>query len=128
MSKAFAPILLMGKIRGLKSINCLWSTFNFLVNSSIRQYVLFGWLTGNSRLRLKKWSILQNGLIEDLSPAYSLINAVILGHTTTESAVLINDRRDGLDRGNLLEYLSKEVRGLNDRLIARTTKQLGAVT
>ena len=50
-----------------------------------------------------------------------------LGHATTESAVLINDRRDGLDRGNLLEYLSKEVRGLNDCLITRAMKQLGAV-
>jgi serine/threonine-protein kinase HipA len=89
--------------------------------------VLFGWLTGNSTLHLKKWSILQNGSIVELSPAYSLINSAILGYETTESALLINDRREGLDRGNLLEYLAKEVCGLNDRVIARAMKQLGAV-
>jgi serine/threonine-protein kinase HipA len=89
--------------------------------------VLFGWLTGNSTLHLKKWSILQNGSIVELSPAYSLINSAILGYDTTESALLINDRREGLDRGNLLEYLAKEVCGLNDRVIARAMKQLGAV-
>jgi hypothetical protein len=89
--------------------------------------VPFCWLTGNSRLHLKKWSILQKTIDRGLVARIHLINDVILGHTTTESAVLINNRRDGLDRGNLLEYLSKEVSGLNDWLIAHTMKQLGAV-
>jgi hypothetical protein len=78
-------------------------------------------------LHLKKWSILQKTIDRGLVARIHLINDVILGHTTTESAVLINNRRDGLDRGNLLEYLSKEVRGLNNRLIAYTMKPFGAV-
>jgi len=89
--------------------------------------VLFGWLTGNGTLHLKKWSLLQNGSIVELSPAYGLINSELLGSSTPESALLIDDRCDGLNRDNLLEYLGREVCGLNTRTIARVMDQLEAV-
>jgi len=89
--------------------------------------LLFGWLTGNSGLHLKKWSFLQNGSIVELSPAYGLINDAILSKNATESALLIDNRREGLDRQSLLNYLGEEVCELNPRMIARVMKQLKAV-
>ncbi|MFQ3223990.1 MAG: HipA-like protein [Lentimonas sp.] len=89
--------------------------------------VLFGWLTGNGALDLKKWSLLQNGSIVELSPAYGLINDAIMKPGTAESALLIGGRSEGLNRDGLLEYLGKEVCGLNDRTIARILDQLRAV-
>lgn len=89
--------------------------------------VLFGWLTGDSGLHLKKWSLLQNGLIVELSPAYGLMNHTIQGDTTIESALSVNDQREGLNRGCLLEYFGSEICGLNARMLERVMKQLGSV-
>ena len=89
--------------------------------------VLFGWLTGDSGLHLKKWGLLQNGTIIELSPAYGLMNHAISSPDTAESALSIWGKREGFDRDSLLEYLGKEICGLNDRIIARVMKQLGDV-
>ena len=91
------------------------------------QRVLFGWLTGNGNLHLSKWSLLQNGSIIELSPAYGMINTAILSDQTPESALSINGRRDGIEREDLLEYFAREVCGLNTRIIARAMKQLDSV-
>jgi serine/threonine-protein kinase HipA len=89
--------------------------------------VLFAWLVGDSSLHLKKWSLLQNGSIIELAPAYSLQNRAISARDTIETALSIQDRHVALDRECLLGYLAREICGLNDRIIARTVNQLGAV-
>jgi len=91
------------------------------------QRVLFGWLTGNGNLHLSKWSLLQNGSIIELSPAYGLVNSAILGDKTPESALRIDGRHDGIEAEHLLEYYAKEVCGLNTRMVTRVMNQLDAV-
>ncbi|CAA6678283.1 MULTISPECIES: type II toxin-antitoxin system HipA family toxin [unclassified Lentimonas] len=88
--------------------------------------VLFGWLTGNGGLDLKKWSLLQNGAFIELSPAYGLINSAILKEGAVESAVSVGGQNDHLGRDGLLEYFGGEVCGLNARMIARVMGQLEA--
>ena len=89
--------------------------------------VLFGWLSGNGGLHLKKWALLQNGNLIELSPAYGMMNHAISRKDASESALSLAGRRAGLDRDSLLEYLGQEVCGLNLRMIDRVLHQLEAV-
>ncbi|MDQ8196298.1 type II toxin-antitoxin system HipA family toxin [Coraliomargarita sp. SDUM461004] len=89
--------------------------------------VLFGWLAGDSGLHLKKWAFVQNARLIELSPAYGMMNYAIFGQDCVESALSINGRHEGLDRGSLLDYFAKEVCGLNTRIIDRVLNQLDAV-
>ncbi len=91
------------------------------------QRVLFGWVTGNAGLNLKKWALIQNGPLIELSPAYELLNDALHAQEGAESALSIDGQHDGLDRNCLLEYLGQAVCGLNPRVIARVMTQLSAV-
>jgi HipA-like protein len=88
---------------------------------------LFGWLTGNRGLHLKHWSLLQNGSIVELSPAYGLMNHSLWEQERIESALSIGGQCEGFDRTSLIEKLGKEVCGLNARIIGRVMKQLESV-
>ncbi|MGJ8641025.1 MAG: type II toxin-antitoxin system HipA family toxin [Opitutaceae bacterium] len=89
--------------------------------------VVFGWLTGNGSLHLKKWSLLQNGPIVELSPAYSLMNDALDGRNAAESALTIGGTRQDLDHSHLINHLGRDICGLDDRMINRVLKQLAAV-
>ena len=88
------------------------------------QRVLFCWVTGNGDMHLKNWSLLENGKLIELAPAYDLLNTRILTNDEEESALELDDRKTGFDRTLLIDYFGREVCGLNERMIEKTTQAL----
>ena len=91
------------------------------------QRVLFCWVTGNGDMHLKNWSLIENGLLVALAPAYDLISTKLLLDDDEESALSLDGRKRGFDRRLLVDYFGREICGLNDRMIAKTLDQLIAV-
>ena len=89
--------------------------------------VLFCWVTGNGDMHLKNWSLIENGNLIELAPAYDFLNTSLLIDDDEESALYLDDRKGGFDRALLIDYFGREVCGLNDRMIAKTVEQLTAV-
>lgn len=88
------------------------------------QRVLFCWVTGNGDMHLKNWSLLENGKLIELAPAYDLLNTRILTDDDEESALELDGRKTGFDRSLLIDYFGREICGLNDRMIEKTTQAL----
>lgn len=88
------------------------------------QRVLFCWITGNGDMHLKNWSLVENGPLIELAPAYDLLNTRILIEDEEESALALDDRKTGFDRKLLVDYFGREICGLNDRMIAKTLERL----
>ena len=88
------------------------------------QRVLFCWLTSNGDMHLKNWSLLENGKLIELAPAYDLLNTKILTNDDEESALELDSRKTGFDRALLIDYFGREICGLNDRMIEKTTQAL----
>jgi serine/threonine-protein kinase HipA len=91
------------------------------------QRVLFCWVTGNGDMHLKNWSLLENGKLIELAPAYDLLNTRILTEDDEESALELDSKKTGFDRPLLIDYFGKELCGLNNRMIEKTTQALQSV-
>ena len=81
------------------------------------QRVLFCWLTGNGDMHLKNWSLLENGPLIELAPAYDYLNTRLLIEDEEESALALDDRKTGYDAALLIDYFGREVCKLNDKII-----------
>lgn len=91
------------------------------------QRVLFCWVTGNGDMHLKNWSLIENGPLIQLAPAYDLLNTKILIDDEDESALTLDGQKSSFDRHLLIEYFGRETCGLNERMIAKTLDQLKSV-
>lgn len=91
------------------------------------QRVLFCWVTGNGDMHLKNWSLIENGTLIELAPAYDLINTKVLIDDDDECALTLDGHKSGFDRRVLVDYFGREVCGINERMIGRTLDQLKAV-
>lgn len=91
------------------------------------QRVLFCWITGNGDMHLKNWSLVENGPLIELAPAYDFLNTRILMDDEEESALTLDDRKNGFDRKLLVDYFGREICGLHDRMITRTLEQLTSI-
>lgn len=89
--------------------------------------VLFCWITGNGDMHLKNWSLFENARLIELSPAYDLLNTVILTDDEEESALALDDRKAGFDHPLLVDYFGRGVCKVNDRMIEKTIARLSAV-
>ncbi len=89
--------------------------------------VLFCWIIGNGDMHLKNWSLLENGQLIELAPAYDLLNTRILTNDEEESALELDDKKTGFDRAQLIDYFGREICGLNERMIEKTTQALRSV-
>lgn len=78
-------------------------------------------------MHLKNWSLIENGPLIELSPAYDFLNTVLLTHDEEDSALALDDRKTGFDRSLLLEYFGREVCKINDRMIENTLSRLALV-
>ncbi|MBQ8956896.1 MAG: HipA domain-containing protein [Bacteroidales bacterium] len=79
--------------------------------------VLFCWLTGNNDMHLKNFSLLSldKGRYE-LSPAYDLLNAVIINPADTEElALTLNGKKKRITRKDFVEAASKA--GISEKII-----------
>jgi serine/threonine-protein kinase HipA len=91
------------------------------------QRVLFCWITGNGDMHLKNWSLIENGPLIELAPAYDLLNTAVLLNDEEESALSLNDQKKGFDRKLLIDYFGHKVCALNDRMIQKTLNQLTSI-
>ena len=91
------------------------------------QRVLFCWVTGNGDMHLKNWSLIKNGPLIELAPAYDLLSTRLLREDDEDSALTLDGRKSGLDRELLIDYLGREVCGINDRMIEKTLQSLAAI-
>jgi serine/threonine-protein kinase HipA len=91
------------------------------------QRILFCWITGNGDMHLKNWSLIENGSIIELAPAYDLLCTRILIEDEEESALTLDGKKDGFDRNLLIDYFGRDLCSLNDRMITRILDQLSAV-
>ena len=91
------------------------------------QRVLFCWVTGNGDMHLKNWSLLENGKLIELAPAYDLLNTRILTNDEEESALELDGRKSDFDHALLIDYFGRDICGLNERMIEKTTQALKSV-
>lgn len=86
--------------------------------------VIFNWVIGNGDMHLKNWSLIENGPLIELAPAYDFLNTTILIQNEEESALELDGRKVNFDRSLLLETFGRDLCGLNPDRIARTVNQL----
>ena len=81
------------------------------------ELVVFSWLTGNSDMHLKNFSLLSRvpGLYT-LAPAYDLLNVHLLFDDPEELALTLNGRKRKLTRQNFVNAMSAS--GLDEKVIA----------
>lgn len=91
------------------------------------QRVVFCWVTGNGDMHLKNWSLIENGPLVELAPAYDLLNTQLLIDDDEESALALDGQKSGFDRHLLIDYLGRELCGVNEKMIANTLDQLKSV-
>ena len=81
------------------------------------EVLLFCWLTGNNDMHLKNFSLLS--LVEgryELSPAYDLLNVVIINPADTEElALTLNGKKKRIARKDFIEAASKV--GISEKII-----------
>lgn len=91
------------------------------------QRVLFCWVTGNGDMHLKNWSLIENGKLIELAPAYDLLNTQILTDDEEESALELDGKKTGFDGELLIDYFGRNICGLNERMIEKISKALLSV-
>ena len=81
------------------------------------EIVLFCWLTGNNDMHLKNFSLLSSGEGRyELSPAYDLLNVVIVNPADTEElALTLNGKKKHITRKDFIEAASKV--GISEKII-----------
>lgn len=91
------------------------------------QRVLFCWITGNGDMHLKNWSLIENGPLIELAPAYDLLNTKLLIDDDDESALTLDGKKNGFDYPLLIDYLGGEICAVNERMIRKTLVQLKTI-
>jgi serine/threonine-protein kinase HipA len=89
--------------------------------------VVFCWVTGNGDMHLKNWSLIENGPLIELAPAYDLLSTRLLVGDEEDSALTLDGKKSGFDRRLLVDYLGREVCDLNERVIEKTLQSLDKV-
>lgn len=80
--------------------------------------LLFNFVIGNEDMHLKNYSLIADGPIYRLAPAYDFLNTTIaLSNPKEESALPLNGKKSNLTRKDFLIYLPIERMGLNQNVI-----------
>ncbi|MDZ7772368.1 MAG: HipA domain-containing protein [Balneolaceae bacterium] len=87
--------------------------------------VLFAWLTGNEEMHLKDLSLIHQGNVVALSPAYDLVNtAIVRKNPDGEMALSLDGRREGMNRELLFGYFGRECLELTREAMDRVANDL----
>lgn len=86
--------------------------------------VLFNWVIGNGDMHLKNWSLIENGPLIELAPAYDYLNTSILIDREEESALELAGRKSGFDRAGLLDTFGGDLCELQPARITRMLRRL----
>jgi serine/threonine-protein kinase HipA len=100
-----------------------YSNSMLLDNSYFFELSLFSFITGNNDMHLKNFSLINSGKEWTLSPAYDLLNVVIVNPDDKEElALTLEGKKKKLRRENF-EHLAK-ILELNDKQIKGTFRRL----
>ena len=95
-----------------------YSVFPQLDLVNFWEVVIFSWLTGNSDMHLKNFSLYNNGLGYTLTPAYDLLStALVLPEDTEELALTLNGKKRRLRRADFVQAMHTS--GLSDKVIEK---------
>ena len=103
-------------------------TFPAVEKSENPRLTLFSFLVGNEDMHLKNFSIIRNGDVISLIPAYDLLNpTIVLPQPEEELALPLNARKNKLKRQDFLNYFAKKRLGLPDRVIEKMLNDFAKV-
>ena len=95
-------------------------TFPAVEKVKLLRLTLFSFLVGNEDMHLKNFSIIRNGDVISLTPAYDLLNTtIVLPQPEEELALPLNAKKNKLKRQDFLDYFGKKRLGLPDRVIEK---------
>jgi serine/threonine-protein kinase HipA len=96
-------------------------TFPAIEKVKLFKLVLFNYLVGNEDMHLKNYSVIRNGDMVELSPAYDLLNTtIVLKGDIEEIALPIGGKKKNLTFNNLVNYFGKQQCQLPDKIVDRT--------
>ena len=105
----------MEQVAGLLDAYC---TFPTVEKVKLLRLALFSFLVGNEDMHLKNFSVIRNGDVVALSPAYDLLNTtIVFARPEEELALPLNGKKHNLTRKDFLEYFARERLGLTDRVV-----------
>jgi serine/threonine-protein kinase HipA len=89
--------------------------------------VVFNWVIGNGDMHLKNWSLMENGPLIELAPAYDFLNTSIEVDHEEESALELDDKKSGWNRKLLTEYFGRDLCEIQPARMERFLNGLGNV-
>ena len=93
-------------------------TFPAVEKIKLLRLTLFSFLVGNEDMHLKNFSIIRQGDVISLSPAYDLLNTtIVLQRPEEELALPLNGKKNKLKREDFLNYFAKARLSLPERVI-----------
>ena len=117
----------MEQVAGVVKTLC---TFPAVECVKLFRLTLFSFLVGNEDLHLKNFSLIHQGEVVTISPAYDLLNTTIaLARPEEELALPLFGKKNRLKREDLVEYFGGQRLGLPGRVVARVLEQFrGAIS
>lgn len=85
---------------------------------------IFNFLVGNEDMHLKNYSLVEDGKLTRLAPAYDFLNSAMVLRSETESALPLAGKTKRLSRSDIVDYLGRERCGLSPRVIEKILRSL----
>jgi serine/threonine-protein kinase HipA len=112
----------MEKLVGIIDRYC---TFPAIEKAGLFRLTLFNFLVGNEDMHLKNFSLITEGNIVRMSPAYDLLNTTIaMKNAQEEMALPLQGKKRGLTYRILVDYFGRERLQLTDKVISQTLHDL----
>ena len=95
-----------------------YCTFPMIEKIKLFRLTIFSFITGNEDMHLKNFSLIEQGDIVKLSPAYDLLNTTIaLPNPIEEFALSLRGKKRNLNKFDLINYFAAERLGINNKTI-----------
>lgn len=96
-----------------------FTTFPMIEKQKFFRISLFNFIIGNEDMHLKNFSLIQNGKIIELSPAYDLLSTIVAleGQAHEEIALPLNGRKNRLTFYDWITYFAYERLNLPPKLV-----------
>ncbi len=112
----------MERLAGIVERYC---TFPEIEKAVLFRLTLFNFLVGNEDMHLKNFSLLSEGNLVRLSPAYDLLNSTIaMKNASEEIALPLKGKRRGLSHKLLVDYFGRERLQLKDKVVDQALSTL----
>jgi serine/threonine-protein kinase HipA len=103
-----------------------YCTFPQSEKKRLFQRVFFSFMIGNEDMHLKNFSLIRNGELTELSPAYDLVNSSIIVKSKEELALPLRGKKSNITREDLVSYYGGERLGLPVSIIQDVLGQVEA--